>query len=160
MARHDGTTLILLRMRAAPASIRGAVAILLAIVFTAAGAPGPAAASPCTLGADLAPARDRPPSPCSHLALGTGARTLGPIAAGPGDGVTIAVAQGGSRLVERVSGDGEISRIPLPAAVATLYGLAGAHDGSHWFTAGAFVGRIAPDGAVALVAVPRRGSEE
>ena len=154
MARNDGTTLILLRKRGAPAPIRAAVAVLFAIVSTAAAAPGPAAASPCTLGADLTAARDRPPSPCSHFALGNGARTLGPIAAGPGDGVTVAVAQGASRFVERVAGDGGVSRIPLPGAVATVYGLARAPDGSHWFTAGPFVGRIAPDGAVALVAVP------
>ena len=123
MARIDGTTLTFMPLRRSPASIRAAVAVLSAMLFTAVAAPGPAAASPCTLGGDLAAARDRPPSPCSHFALGNGARTLGPIAAGPGDGVTVAVAQGASQFVERVAGGGGVSRIPLPGAVATVYGL-------------------------------------
>src|SRR5205807_2298341 len=155
MARIDGTTLTFMPLRRSPASIRAAVAVLSAMLFTAVAAPGPAAASPCTLGGDLAAARDRPPSPCSHFALGNGARTLGPIAAGPGDGVTVAVAQGASQFVERVAGGGGVSRIPLPGAVATVYGLARARDGSHWFTAGAFVGRLSTSGALRLLSLPR-----
>src|SRR3989440_1139041 len=152
MARHDRTTLPFSRIAAAPGSIRAAVAILLVVAFTAVALPASAGASACTLGADLQSVRDRPPSPCSHFSVG--ARTAGPIAPGPGDGVTAIVIDGGGLAADRIAGDGRRSRIRLPAAVTAVYGLARASDGSHMFSAGAFVGRIAPDGSVALFGVP------
>ena len=114
--------------------------------------PATAGASPCTLGADLRPVRDRPPSPCSHFQLG--ARTAGPIAPGPGGGVTAIVVDSGGWAADRITPDGTRTRIRFPAAVQRVYGLARASDGSHVFSAGAFVGRIAPDGSVSLTAVP------
>jgi streptogramin lyase len=115
--------------------------------------PPSAAASPCTLGADLISARDRPPSPCSHISLG-GARTVGPIAPGPGDGVTVIAADGGGLWADRLTADGSRSRIRLPSEVTAVYGLARVADGSHVFSAGGYIGRIAPDGAVSLDGVP------
>jgi streptogramin lyase len=114
--------------------------------------PGSATASPCTLGVDLAAHRDRDPSPCSHYDLG--ARTLGPIAPGPGDGATLIALDGNGLFAARVSGGGAVTRIRLPQSVATVRGLARARDGTHWFTAGDLVGRIGLDGAVTLVRSP------
>ena len=152
MARHDRTTLPFPRIPAPSASIRAAVGVLFAIAFVAAALPPVAGASACTLGADLRSVRDRPPSPCSHFSVG--AHTTGPIAPGPGDGVTAIVVDGGGLAADRIAGDGRRSRIRLPAAVTAVYGLARASDGSHVFSAGAFVGRIAPDGSVALLGLP------
>jgi virginiamycin B lyase len=114
--------------------------------------PGSAAASPCTLGVDLASHRDRAPSPCTHYDLG--ARTLGPIAPGPGAGATLIAVDGGGLFAARVSGSGAVTRIRLPQSVATVRGLARAGDGTHWFTAGELVGRIGLDGTVALFRSP------
>ena len=115
--------------------------------------PGAAAASPCTLGLDLAPHRDRAPSPCSHYDLG-GGRTLGPIAPGPGAGATLIASDGGGQFAARVSGAGVVARVRLPNGLGAVRGLARAPDGAHWFTAGNAVGRIGLDGAVALYQVP------
>src|SRR6476660_8806139 len=152
MPRHDETTLTLSRIRAAAASSRATVAVLFAVALTAAVVPEPAAASPCTLGVDLASHRDRAPSPCTHYDLG--ARTLGPIAPGPGTGATLIALDGGGLLAARISGDGAVERIRLPRSVATVRGLARARDGTQWFTAGGLVGRIGLDGAVALFRSP------
>ena len=152
MPRYDRTTLTLSRIAAAPASIRAAIGVLFAIALALAALPGAASASPCTLGADLRPVRDRPPSPCSHFSVG--ARTSGPIAPGPGDGVTAIVVDGGGVAADRIASDGTRSRIRLPAGVTAVYGLARASDGSHVFSAGSSVGRIAPDGSVALLGLP------
>src|SRR4051794_37191329 len=152
MARHDRTTLTVSRIPALPGSILAAVGMLFAIAFAAAALPAAASASAWPLGADLRPVRDRPPSPCSHFSVG--ARTAGPIAPGPGDGVTAIVIDGGGLAADRIAADGRRSRIRLPAAVTAVYGLARASDGSHVFSAGTVVGRIAPDGSVGLYGVP------
>src|SRR5690349_13821298 len=108
MLRHDRSTLTVSRISALPGAILAAGA-LLAIAFALAALPVAASASPCTLGADLRPIRDRPPSPCSHFSVG--ARTAGPIAPGPGDGVTAIVVDGGGVAADRIAGDGTRSRI-------------------------------------------------
>src|SRR5882762_1185434 len=109
MARHDRTTLPFSRIRAAPGSIRAAVAVLLVIAFTAVAFPAAAGASACTLGADLRSVRDRPPS--------------------PGDGVTAIVIDRGGLAADRIAGNGVRSRIRLPAAVTAVYDIARASDG-------------------------------
>jgi virginiamycin B lyase len=101
---------------------------------------------------DLASHRDRAPSPCAHYDLG--ARTLGPIAPGPGAGATLIALDGGGLLAARVSGGGAVTRIRLPQSVVSVRGLARARDGTHWFTAGALIGRIGLDGGVALFRSP------
>jgi virginiamycin B lyase len=129
-----------------------ALPLALALLVSAA-LPAPAAASPCTLGVDLASHRDRAPSPCSHYDLG-GARALGPIAPGPGAGATLIALDGGGPFAARVTSAGAVTRIPLPRTVGTVRGLARAGDGTHWFTSGDLVGRIGLDGAVGLYRVP------
>ncbi|MDX6672866.1 MAG: virginiamycin lyase [Solirubrobacteraceae bacterium] len=151
MLRHDRSTLTVSRISAPPGAILAAVGVLFAIALALAALPAAASASPCTLGADLGSVRDRPPSPCSHFSVG--ARTAGPIAPGPGDGVTAIVVDGGGVAADRIAGDGTRSRIRLPGVTA-VYGLARASDGSHVFSAGSSVGRIAPDGSVALLGLP------
>jgi virginiamycin B lyase len=116
-------------------------------------APAPADAKICTLGLDLSYAQDRAPSPCSHFDVP--GSTRGPIAPGPGNGLTVVGSDRLGSYAARLDGDGRLlARIPLFVPAGRIGGMTQGPDGAHWFTAGAVIGRITPEGALAYFVAP------
>lgn len=108
--------------------------------------PARASAKACTLGVDMPRVQDRDPSTCAHFPIpGT---ATGPIAPGPGNSLTFIMRDGGGLAAARMADGGAVTRVGLPVWAQDVYGLAPGPDGSHWFTAGALVGRIGPEGNV------------
>ncbi|MDX6642133.1 MAG: virginiamycin lyase [Solirubrobacteraceae bacterium] len=137
---------------AARSRARVTLACLLALIGLMALLPSHAAAKACTLGVDMPQVQDRDPSTCAHFPLV--GNTTGPIASGPGNSVTFTARDGGGLAILRMDPDGRMSRFGLPGWAQSINGLATGPDGSHWFTAGAAVGRIDESGNVSPVPVP------
>jgi streptogramin lyase len=131
-----------------PAALAVVAACLLALAVAA-----PAQAKICTLGVDLAFWQDRPPSPCSHFDVPGGTR--GPVAPGPGRGVTVIGSDRLGSYAARLDEDGRlVARIPLFIPARLIGGITRGPDGAHWFTAGPGIGRISPEGVLAYFPAP------
>lgn len=123
------------------------IAVLAMLALLAVLLPAPASAQRCTVGVDISPGEDRLPSACTRFELPAGLRADGPVAPGPGAGVTAFASNGVSEEAVRIGPDGSLSRVTLPS-VGRVSGAARGADGATWFTAGTVIGRIGVDGAV------------
>jgi virginiamycin B lyase len=126
-------------------------------VFVGCPAPDTASAQRCTVGVDISPAQDRYPSACARFELPAGLRALGPVASGPGNGVTVFASGPSGVVAVRFASDGRASIVALPAGVSAVYGATRGPDGAQWFAAGNAVGRIDDAGTVALFPAPATG---
>ena len=126
-------------------------------VFVAALAPATASAQRCTVGVDISPAQDRYPSACARFDLPPGLRAVGPTASGPGNGVTVFASGSGGLAAVRITSDGRVSTIALPAGVRATYGATRGPDGAVWFTTGDAIGRIDDAGTVTMFPAPATG---
>jgi virginiamycin B lyase len=120
-------------------------------------APATASAQRCTVGVDISAAQDRYPSACARFELPPGFRAVGPVASGPGNGVTVFASGPLGLAAVRVASDGRASTFPLPAVVNAVRGATRGPDGAQWFTTGDAVGRVDDAGATTLYPAPATG---